>query len=117
MIGGVAGFLLFGVLLEAGTFVPWIIGLLIGLGCAALTLETSSMRGVVLAVASAWTMAATQVYYEPPPGTEGLVAGLIHFHETMTGAHLLLFLAGMLAAYVLGRRSLRPGAEKRLAGA
>jgi hypothetical protein len=116
-IGGAVGFLLVGVLLEAGHFSPWIIGLLIGLGCATLTLENSSMRGVVLAVAAAWTMAAAQVWYQPPAGTEGLIAGLIQFHETMTLGHLGLFLAGMFAAYWLGRRSLRRGASRRVAGA
>lgn len=116
LIGGTIGFLLFGALLEAGHFAPWVIGLLIGFGCAALTLETSSMRGVVLVVASAWTMAAAQVWYLPPAGTSGLVTGLVKFHETMTLGHLLLFLAGMLGAYLLGRRSLRRGASRRLAG-
>ena len=117
LIGGVIGFLLFGVLLDAGYFAPWIIGLLIGFGCAALTRESSPMRGGVLAMAAAWTMAAAQVTYAPVAGHSGLVNGLMHFHETLTFGHLLLFLGGMLGAYLLGRRSLHRDAEERVAGA
>ena len=44
-IGAVVGFLLLGVLAHQGWNAPWVVGVSMGLGCAALTQEKSSLRG------------------------------------------------------------------------
>ena len=117
LLGGVAGFLLFGSLLAQGWYAPWVVGLLIGVGCAAVTRERSTMRGIVLAIGAAWLSAAAAVHYAPPPGTTGLVDGLKAFHETLSGGALGAHLVSMLAAALIGRLSFRRGARHRLAGA
>lgn len=117
LLGGGVGFLAFGKLLEHGWSFPWIVGLLMGLGCALVTRERSTMRGIVLAIGAAWISAAAWVYYQPPAGTEGLVAGLMQFHTTLAGPALLGHLGSMLAAFLLGRCSFRRDAKHRLAGA
>ena len=59
-LGGVAGFLAFGALYDAGYFLPWIVGLCVGLGCALVTKEISTMRGAMLAIGATWTAAAAR---------------------------------------------------------
>ena len=117
LLGAIGGFFAFGALAGAGFYAPWIVGLLIGLGCAAITLETSGMRGMVLAIAAAWVSALADVHYVPIAGASGMVEGLLEFHAALSGTHLWLHLASMLAAFLLGRTSLRPSARRRLAGA
>jgi len=117
LLGGAAGFLLFGRLVQHGWSAPSVVGLLMGLGCALVTRERSSMRGIVLAIGAAWISAAAQVYYQPPAGTEGMLAGLMQFHSTLGGSVLLGHLGSMLAAFLLGRCSFRRDAKQRLAGA
>ena len=117
LLGAGAGVLAFGTLLQHGWNLPWIVGLLMGLGCALVTQERSSMRGVVLAIGAAWVSAAAQVYYAPPAGTDGMIAGHVQFHTTLSGPTLLANLGSMLAALLFGRSALRRGARTRLAGA
>ena len=117
LLGAIVGFFAFGALSGAGFYAPWIVGLLIGLGCAAITLEKSGMRGLVLAIAAAWVSAMAQVHYMPIAGTTGMIDGLTQFHAALSGTDLLLHLASVAAAFLFGRTSLRPGARQRLAGA
>jgi hypothetical protein len=117
LLGGIVGFFLFGALLAQGWYAPWLVGVLMGFGCAAITLERSTMRGLVLAIGAAWIAAAAQVHYQPPAGSDGLFSGLMHFHETLSGSALWAHLGSMLAAFVIGRLSFRRGAKRRLAGA
>lgn len=121
LLGGLVGFLAFGSGLEHGWSMPWLVGLLMGLlmglGCALVTHERSTMRGIVLAIGAAWMSALAQVYYDPPAGTEGVLAGLMQFHTTLSGQALLGHLGSMLAAFLLGRCSFRRDAQRRLAGA
>jgi hypothetical protein len=115
-LGGILGVFLYGALQAQGMAFPWIVGLLMGLGCAAVTTERSSMRGIVLAIGAAWLSAFAQVHYQPPPGTHGLIEGLRAFHDTLEANTLWAHFASLFAAWFFGRTSFRSGARQRLAG-
>ncbi len=102
---------------EAGSFQPWILGICIGLGCATLTTERSTMRGLVLACVAAWAGALAQVVLAPTAPDAGLLAGIASFHEGLGLTDFALHLVGIAGAFLLGRTSFRPGAKERVAGA
>jgi hypothetical protein len=102
---------------DAGSFQPWIVGVCIGLGCAVLTTERSTMRGLVLACAAAWAGALAQVVLAPTSPDAGVLAGIAGFHESLSLGDFALHLLGIAGAFLIGRSSFRTGAEERVAGA
>ena len=116
LIGGVVGFFAYRAGLDAGWAAPWLVGLGIGLGCALVTRERSTLRGLVLACAAGWAAALAQVSLVPVAPGAGLGEGIVGFHATLDATALTLHLLGIAAAFLLGRTSLRPGATTRVAG-
>ena len=116
LIGGVLAFFAFRAGVEADVFMPWLMGVGIGLGCALVTKERSGLRGIVLACATGWAAAIAQVSLMPVSPGASLGEGILRFHETLSVQALALHLIGIAAAFLLGRTSLRPGATTRVAG-
>ena len=113
LLGGVLGVFVYKACLDAGFAAPWMIGLGVGLGCAALTRERSNMRGLVLACLTAWTAALAEVTLARGLG---LLEGIGAFHEGLGLRGVLEHVGGVVAAYLLGRIALRRDAEDRFAG-
>jgi hypothetical protein len=117
LLGGLLGLVAFHLLLGQGHMQPWLIGVGMGLGCAVLTSERSTMRGLVLACMAAWGGAVAQVALYPQPADAGLFDGLIAFHSTLDLPTFLLHLIGIAGAFAFGKASFRRGASERAAGA
>lgn len=95
---------LFGWLLAQGVDAPYLVGLVIGLGAAAVSRERSAMRGVWCGVFSVWAGAVGQRLGGPYANVP-----LFGFASTLTWGRAALFsLGAALAAAIGSRRLLRP---------
>ncbi len=90
----------------------WMVGLVVGVGCALLSRTHSHMRGLVAATCAIWIAATAQAHCVHP----SIGAGLVAFHEDLDGRRALAFIACALLAAVIGGRSLHRGAPPRMSG-
>ncbi len=113
LVGAVAAWFAFGALLEAGHFAPWLFGVLVGVGAAALTREKTLVRGFILAALATWTAAVAQALAQG----QGIWHGLVHFHEFLTPSSFALYALGFAVALFVGGTSFHRGATTRPLGA
>jgi len=95
---------------------PWIVGLGLGLGTAAMARDRSTIRGLVLGGAALWASALAQATWRPLSVGRSWLAEVADFHTTLTMERVALHAFGSLLAGLLAARSLRAGARRRLAG-
>ena len=94
----------------------WLVGLGLGLATALVARDRSNLRGWVLGFAALWASAVAQCLAIPGEPGRSFGAELLAFHESLGVERAALHVLGALAAGWLGARSLRPGAQRRLAG-
>ncbi len=96
------GGMLFAWLLTHGIDAPYLVGIVVGLGAAAISRERSGMRGVWCGVFSVWACAVAQRLAGPYANVP-----LLAFASTLGWARAALFSLGAAASAVIGSRSLR----------
>jgi len=92
---------------------PWLAGLLAGLGCAVAARDRSGPRGLVVAVMATWTVALEAATRSDRP----VVHAILELHATLGLADVAAYAVGLALAFGLARTSFRRGAGERLAGA
>jgi len=106
LLGGVGAWLVYGALAAHGVEAAWLVGVVMGGGTALLARERSGMRAVIVTGIAAWTAAMAQMHFVTPvPG--GLVDAARGFHATVTITRVLSFAACMMAAFWIGKGSVR----------
>ncbi len=111
LLGALLGGLAYHEALARSFDVPWIVGLLVGLGAFFSAPDRSGLRGLMIATFAIWVAWAVQVRFEPFAD-----AGLLGFHETLGPRRLAAFIACGAAAFLFARTSIRPSAGRRIAG-
>lgn len=91
---------------------PCLVGLGAGLGCAALAVDRSGLRGLVVAALGTWV----SVLFEGARSQSDLGATLALFHLSLTFERLLWHVFGFGLAAALARTSFRARAGRRPIG-
>jgi len=94
---------------------PWLVGLVAGLACAAAARDRSGLRGLVVAAMAVWTGAIVDA--QRAEDSQGLGRALLRFHDSLTPLRVAGYVLGFGLAVALARLSLRRGARDRIAGA
>jgi hypothetical protein len=95
---------------------PWVVGLGLGLGTAALARDRSVIRGLVLGALALWASALAQAAWLPRAGAGSFLGEVGRFHETLDLPRLVGHAVGGLAAGWLAARSFT-ARTRRVAGA
>jgi len=111
LVGALLGALAYHEALVRSLDIPWVVGLVTGLGAFLSAPDRSGPRGLIIGTLAVWVAWAVQGRFEPFSR-----AGLFDFHETLGPRRLASFIGCGAAAFLLARTSIRPDARRRIAG-